>query len=188
MSNPKYANLWQRLLSGIVDNILIIPFLKLFIWFMDPMLDKFYYEPFTSFLISMDIELTENSFRTLFHFYSLLIGFLFYSTYFLITCLSKYQATLGMRLLKMKILLVNSQKVNWYTIIFRTFVMHFVHIVIIILFLYYFLPENISPEGFGIVVGISQLANLIIISAMILFTRKRQAYYDLVARTVIVKE
>lgn len=168
-----YAGVMKRGIATFIDAILLtIPYL-FFLFYFSPVPLSLISKPeykleYLQFLQSIPVILTAQ-----------ILAFL----YFILQYRSKHQATFGMRLVDIRLTTEDTNKPSWRGLALRYFVY-----VIPFLTLSFLQKNNIIPAEFEkaglLLTGITT----IIVILMITFTKRKQTYYDMAAKTLVLQE
>lgn len=113
----------------------------------------------------------------------LLSAHLLFFFYFTLQYRSKHQATLGMRLVDIKLTTENSQKPSWPSLCFRYFLYILSSLSLICLRKTNMIPLELQEASLYLS-GIT----ILILVPMVALTKRKQTYYDMAAKTLVLQQ
>lgn len=170
--NFEHAGVWRRLMSGILDSIFLI--LMFFILFLAA--------GFVAAYLGFDVS-SDNTALIRGNIVYVSAMFIFFSfNYFFLQVRSSKQATFGMRMAKIKLTDTNYHKPKVKRIMVMCLAMFSVDLISLLLVV----CGLFSEETFLSISNIDNI-DIIVVLIMIHFTKKKQAYWDMIAGTYVIK-
>lgn len=168
-----YAGVMKRGIASFIDVILLMIPYMLYLFYFSPIPLSLINNPehrleYLEFTQSIPVVLSAQ-----------ILSFFYFSFQY---C-SKYQATLGMRLVDIKLTTENSNKPSWPSLSLRYFL--YILPTLILIFLN---RNNMIPVEYQEASMWLSALTIIIIILMIALTKRKQTYYDMAAKTLVLQQ